>query len=548
MKNMLRIIFTLLFLSCSCLTASAESFKIGVAGDLAEYGIPSEQAAEIFAARNTINGQTIEIVLKNDNCNNDDARTVATEFNSSGIKFIIGHTCSGSTKEALSIYPSDTILISPASSMPELTNGDYPNFFRTIHSDSYMTEFIGKLTLDILDKENIVIVYDDTVYGNALAYGTRDYIFSSSKGKIQLYQEVQLDDSDNYDYTSLISAIAAAKPDIVICLGANNGFNINVLNRIRTAGISCDFVVDDASKSDEFISGIGSNTEGVYVVSGKDITDAYFAVDLITHYKNLYSTDENPGWSFFKTYSALMALKNAVEKSGSTAFNAVSTALKNEYINTPIGRIKFSDQGDVIGSSMVAYNIYNNHFVEFFDGRLSFEQVDEKIAAECMIIAQIEKNKWDVGGDNIIDIKEAITALKITAGQKTSVVKIGVEPYYPPYVNLVNGKVVGFDVDIMDAIALRMGFNYEIIQIPWDNTFPELVNGEIDVEYGGISIVPSRYALFNYSASYAVENDDYLGFAINKDKTDLLYIINRGLLLIKEDGTYDQIYNTWFPQ
>jgi branched-chain amino acid transport system substrate-binding protein len=550
MKLMLRIFFVLIFFFGSYINAFAAPFKLGVAGafegELSVYGIPAKMAAEIFAAQNTIANESIEIISKNDFCSSQDARSVATAFNTEGIKFILGHTCSNATQEALGIYSSDTMIISATSTMAALTNGDYPNFFRTAQNDTYIAKFISDFTSTILNKENIAIVYNDTTYADKLAYDTRDQIFSSGKGKIKLYRKGEFDTVGNYDYTELIPAIAAVNPDVVICLGADDEFSINVLNRIRLAGVSCDFVADDASKNDSFLNGIGTNTDNVFVISGKDITDAYFAADLISDYKKHFNTEDNPGYGFFQAYSALMALKDAVEKSDSTAFSTVSAALKTEYTNTPIGRIKFSDNGDILSSSIVAYSIYKDRFIEFSDGRLSFEQVKEQTEADCMILSKIEKNRWDAGDDDIIDIKEAITALKVSSGQKTSVIKIGVSPDYPPYANLINGNVVGFDVDIMDAIAQRMGFNYEIVQIQWNKTFPELVNGSIDIEYGGISIYPSRYDLFNYSASYAVENDDYFGFAINKDKTDLRYIINHGLHLIKDDGTYDEIYSRWF--
>jgi branched-chain amino acid transport system substrate-binding protein len=532
------------------MNASAAVFKLGVAGafegELSAYGIPARRAAELFAAQNMIANESIEITSKNDFCSSQDARSVATAFNTEGIKFVLGHTCSNATQEALSVYSSDTMILSATSSMPELTNGAYPNFFRTAQNDIYIAKFISDFTSNILKKENIAIVYDDTTYAVKLADDTRDQIFSSGKGKIKLYRKAEFDTGGNYDYTGLIPAIAALNPDVVICIGGGDDFSVNILNRIRLAGIPCDFVADDASKNDSFLNGIGANTDNVFVISGRDITDAYFATDLISYYKNHFNTKDNPGYGFFQAYSALMALKDAVEKSGSTAFSAVSAALKTQYTSTPIGRIKFSENGDILGSSIIAYSVYKGHFIEFSDGRLSFDQVEEQVESNCMILSRIEKSRWDAGGDDIIDIKEAIQALKVSSKQKTSVIKIGVSPDYPPYANLKNGNVVGFDVDIMDAIAQRMGFDYEIVIIQWNNTFPELVKGDIDIEYGGVSIYPSRYDLFNYSASYAIENDDYLGFAINKDKTDLRHIINRGLLLIKNDGTYTEIYNRWF--
>jgi len=40
--------------------------------------------------------------------------------------------------------------------------------------------------------------------------------------------------------------------------------------------------------------------------------------------------------------------------------------------------------------------------------------------------------------------------------------------------------------------------------------------------------------------------DEFYGIAVNKDKSDLLKMINEALAEIQADGTYDEIYEKWF--
>lgn len=43
-----------------------------------------------------------------------------------------------------------------------------------------------------------------------------------------------------------------------------------------------------------------------------------------------------------------------------------------------------------------------------------------------------------------------------------------------------------------------------------------------------------------------VSEDDYFGLALRKEDTELLEKVNAALAKLKEDGTYQQIYDKWF--
>ena len=80
---------------------------------------------------------------------------------------------------------------------------------------------------------------------------------------------------------------------------------------------------------------------------------------------------EDPGAFFLNAYSAALALLNAIEKSGSTGYNkgapdydAISTALKTEYVETPLGNIRFDKRGDATGVGFSMYRVKNGAYVE----------------------------------------------------------------------------------------------------------------------------------------------------------------------------------------
>lgn len=220
--------------------------------------------------------------------------------------------------------------------------------------------------------------------------------------------------------------------------------------------------------------------------------------------------------------------------------------------------------------------------------------------------------------------------------------RVAIDPYYPPFEYLdENGKIVGFDVDLLDAIAEKEGFkpDYQANEIL--NIVPSVQEGEDDLGASSIFILPERQEVVDYSESYfelplaflglekegrpqsinditgktiavqknivmeTIVDEEYvpkgnekhgvksnflafqnviqghsdvmidnvvtlqgflpktegkeiytlqlpkeknlqLGYVVQKGNTELLNKLNSGLKKVKEDGTYDKIYDKWF--
>ena len=114
---------TLVMTALAAPALAADTIKIGVAGahtgDLAAYGLPTKEAAELVVAdvnaKGGINGKKIELVFGDDQCKPEIATNVATKLVSEGVNVVIGHICSGATKAALGIYKGAKVtVISPS--------------------------------------------------------------------------------------------------------------------------------------------------------------------------------------------------------------------------------------------------------------------------------------------------------------------------------------------------------------------------------------------------------------------------------------------------
>jgi len=239
----------------------------------------------------------------------------------------------------------------------------------------------------------------------------------------------------------------------------------------------------------------------------------------------------------------------------------------------------------------------------------------------------------------LISLLVVLVLASCATGGKNVVYKVGTNAEYPPFESVDDaGNVIGFDADIMNAIAEKAGFKYEFVNTRWDGIFVALQSGEFDAVISAATITDERAEIVDFSDPYfnagqmiavrvadkdkissvadldglkvgvqlgttgdqwlsdntqaevvrydeitlafqalgngdvdAVFNDgptssdiiqanpeigatlvgepitdEFYGIAVNKEKGDLLEMINKGLTDIRADGTYDEIYNKWF--
>lgn len=79
----------------------------------------------------------------------------------------------------------------------------------------------------------------------------------------------------------------------------------------------------------------------------------------------------------------------------------------------------------------------------------------------------------------------------------------GIDANYPPFAYVgEDGKPAGFDVEAMDWIARKMGFEVRHQPMDWDGIIPALLAGKIDMVCSGMSISPERAAQVNFSLPY----------------------------------------------
>ncbi|MCF7954056.1 MAG: basic amino acid ABC transporter substrate-binding protein [Spirochaetales bacterium] len=89
------------------------------------------------------------------------------------------------------------------------------------------------------------------------------------------------------------------------------------------------------------------------------------------------------------------------------------------------------------------------------------------------------------------------------AQQEDDTYIIASDATWPP-MEFVNeeGDIVGFDIDLIEAIAEEAGFSYEIKNTAWDGIFAGLANGAYDAIISSVTITEERKAQMAFTQPY----------------------------------------------
>ena len=101
------------------------------------------------------------------------------------------------------------------------------------------------------------------------------------------------------------------------------------------------------------------------------------------------------------------------------------------------------------------------------------------------------------------------------------VLKVGTNPTFEPFEFMDDdNNIVGFDIDLIQAIADDQGLAIEIVDMEFDALVMALQSGGLDIIASGLSITPARQEQVDFTDEYiqagltiaiAVDNEDING-------------------------------------
>ncbi len=117
----------------------------------------------------------------------------------------------------------------------------------------------------------------------------------------------------------------------------------------------------------------------------------------------------------------------------------------------------------------------------------------------------------------------AVAAMSLLSGaQAAEILKVGSETVYPPFefLDSASGKYVGFDIDLLDAVAEKAGFKPEIYSMGLDGIIPAIQTGSIDVAVSALSMTPERSRRVDFTEPYYDAGLTVMTRADNNDPID----------------------------
>lgn len=87
--------------------------------------------------------------------------------------------------------------------------------------------------------------------------------------------------------------------------------------------------------------------------------------------------------------------------------------------------------------------------------------------------------------------------------KSAGVINVGIEGAYPPF-NYYNDKneLVGFDVDIANAIAEKLGVKVNFVVTPWDSIIAGLLSEKYDIIISSMAITEERMQKVDFTKPY----------------------------------------------
>ena len=86
--------------------------------------------------------------------------------------------------------------------------------------------------------------------------------------------------------------------------------------------------------------------------------------------------------------------------------------------------------------------------------------------------------------------------------EETAVLKIGLDPTYPPFEVADESGLYGLDIDLANALAAELGLQTEFVLFGYDGLYDALATHQVDLLISALVIAPERTRDFAYTEPY----------------------------------------------
>ena len=92
--------------------------------------------------------------------------------------------------------------------------------------------------------------------------------------------------------------------------------------------------------------------------------------------------------------------------------------------------------------------------------------------------------------------------VSVSAFAKNAVVYVGTNAEFAPFEYLDKNQIVGFDIDLLNAISKEAGIEFKIQDMAFDGLLPALQTKKVDLVIAGMTATPERQKAVAFSKPY----------------------------------------------
>jgi cystine transport system substrate-binding protein len=152
--------------------------------------------------------------------------------------------------------------------------------------------------------------------------------------------------------------------------------------------------------------------------------------------------------------------------------------------------------------------------------------------------------------------EEPAKGASLASIQDEGVLTVGTEGTYPPFTfhEGGSGDLTGYDVEVTEAVAEKLGVDVQFEETQWDAIFAGLESGRFDVVANQVSINPERQEDYDFSEPYTVSkgvvvvlegNDEISSFEDLDGKTTAQSLTSNWFQLAKDNGAKVEAVEGW---
>ena len=313
-------------------------------GDWAHDGEEMRRGAQLAVddinGKGGVRGCKIALTVLDDQYTPATAIALAKKLAKDGVRFVIGHFNSGSSIPAATIYAkNNTLMVSPASTNPSLTEFKLWNVVRTAGRDDVQGTFAGEYMADHFPTQNFAIVSDGTPYGDGLANNARKALRIKGHPE-KLARKIK---PGQGDFLDLIGKLKSMRIEVLFFAGLADDFG-PLVRQTNEAGLKVQFISEDGALVHDLSGKAGPALEGVLIAFSLEDRGNPAAADVVARFR---SQGFEPADYTLKSYAAVQVVAKGIEMAGTEAPRSVAASIKSgQPIPTVLGNLTFDAKGD----------------------------------------------------------------------------------------------------------------------------------------------------------------------------------------------------------